>query len=157
MTVMARPAARLMTPMARRRTGIGRELGSFIVIGILSTAAYAALFLALRPLAGPLAANASALALTAVGNTAANRRLTFGVRGRRSMLRDQLGGIIALAIALAITTVAALVLSAVAPSADRWLELAVLLAANLAATATRFAVLRTWITGLSGATRAWSR
>ena len=33
----------------------------------------------------PAAANAAALAVTAVGNTAANRRLTFGLRGRRGL------------------------------------------------------------------------
>ena len=41
-------------------------------------------------LRGPLGAggaNALALALTAVGNTAANRRLTFGVRGRAGLVR----------------------------------------------------------------------
>ena len=54
----------------------------FMGIGVLSTLAYAVLFLALRPLIGAAGANATALAITAIGNTAANRRLTFGIRGR---------------------------------------------------------------------------
>ena len=141
----------------RLRTGIGRELASFLVIGVVSTASYAALFLVLRPTLGPLAANALALAITAIGNTAANRRLTFGVRGWRSMLRDQLGGAVALGAALSITTTAAIGLSFVVPGANRWLELAVLLAANLAATLTRFLVLRTWITGSAAPARSWSQ
>ena len=40
----------------------------------------------------PTAANASALALTAVGNTAANRRFTFGVRGRAGLVRQHAHG-----------------------------------------------------------------
>ena len=53
-------------------------------IGVLSTIAYALLYLALVPLIGALGANAAALAITAVANTAANRRLTFGVKGART-------------------------------------------------------------------------
>src|SRR5688572_3043047 len=44
----------------------------FMGIGVLSTLAYAVLFVALRPLLGAAGANATALALTAVANTAAN-------------------------------------------------------------------------------------
>ena len=50
-------------------------------IGVLSTLAYLALFLLLRGVVGAQAANLVALLLTAVANTAANRRLTFGIRG----------------------------------------------------------------------------
>lgn len=60
------------------RHGIGREVLTFGAIGIASTAAYAVLYLAIRSVTGPAAANALALVITAVGNTAANRRLTFG-------------------------------------------------------------------------------
>ena len=48
----------------------------------MSTIAYALLFLAFSGALGAAAANALALAVTAIGNTAANRRLTFGLRGR---------------------------------------------------------------------------
>jgi putative flippase GtrA len=144
-------------PVTRLRTGIGRELVAFVTIGLLSTAAYATLYLVLRPMAGPFAANAMALGITAVGNTAANRRLTFGVQGWQSMLRDQLGGLIALGIALTITSGAALLLFALVPGPARWLELAVLLAANAAATLARFVVLRAWIRGPVGGASAWSQ
>src|SRR3954467_390605 len=49
----------------------------FMAIGVVSTLAYALLFVVLHPLLGAGWANAIALAMTAVGNTAANRRLTF--------------------------------------------------------------------------------
>jgi putative flippase GtrA len=126
--------------------GIGREALTFGVIGVASTAAYAVLYLVLRAAAEPAVANALALLLTAVGNTAANRRLTFGVRDGGSMLRDQLGGLLALGVALAITTASITVLAALAPDATRPVEVAVLVAANALATVARFLLLRAWIT-----------
>jgi putative flippase GtrA len=89
-----------------------------------------------------VASNAVALFVTAIGNTAANRRLTFGVRGRASMVRDQVAGLGAFAIALVITTGAVIALAVVAPGAPRWLEILVIVAANVAATVVRFLVLR---------------
>ena len=66
-----------------------------------STAAYALLYLLLRPLTGPFTANALALLLTAIANTAANRRLTFGVRGNSGVLGDHAVGLPAFAAGLA--------------------------------------------------------
>lgn len=126
--------------------GIGREMLSFGVIGITSTAAYGVLYLALRSVTGAAAANALALVVTAVGNTAANRRLTFGVREGGSMLRDQLGGLLALAVALAITTASISILAVLVPGAGRPVELVVLVIANAVATVARFLLLRAWIT-----------
>jgi len=131
---------------ALARRDLGREILTFAAVGVASTAAYAVLYLALRSATGPAAANGLALVVTAVGNTAANRWLTFGVRDGGSMLRDQLAGLMALAVALAITTAAVNVLGAVAPGAPRLLELAVLVVANALATVARFVLLRTWIT-----------
>jgi putative flippase GtrA len=147
MTASARPRERrsaLIAPASRRR-GLGREVVTFACIGVVSTAAYAVLYLVLRNVTGPAAANAAALVLTAIGNTAANRRLTFGVTGRRSMLRDQLAGLGALVVALAITTVSVALLGTLAPRAGRLVELAVLVAANVLATVVRFALLRSLI------------
>lgn len=137
---------------ARRSTF--RQLASFAAIGVVSTAVYAALYAGLRPALDPAASNALALIVTAIGNTAANRRLTFEVRDRAGALRDQVGGLVALAAALSITTVAVGLLGALAPGAGRAAELAVLVAANLLATACRFIVLRRWITGPHGASAA---
>jgi putative flippase GtrA len=133
-------AASLVDAAAGR---LGRELVTFGVIGVISTAAYAVLFLALRAFTGATAANALALVITAVGNTAANRRLTFGVRGGGSMARDQLGGLAA----LAITTASVSLLAALAPRAGHLVELAVLVVANVLATVARFVLLRSWIAG----------
>ncbi len=134
-------------PGGLSRPGLGRELLAFGAIGVVSTLAYAALYLALRGVSGPTAANAAALVLTAVGNTAANRRLTFGVRGGGTMVRHQLGGLLALAVALAITTASVGLLGALDPRAGRLTELAVLVAANALATLARFVLLRSLIAG----------
>src|SRR6476469_6707965 len=63
-------------------TGMTKRVVRFAAIGIVSTLAYLVLFFLLRMGTGAQAANFLALAITAVANTAANRRLTFGVRGR---------------------------------------------------------------------------
>jgi putative flippase GtrA len=134
-----------MTTTTFARQGLPRELITFATIGVVSTAVYAVIYLALRAVVPATAANAAALVVTAIGNTAANRRLTFGVRDGRSMLRDQLGGLLALAVALAITTTSVSLLTVIAPSAGRVAELFVLVSANALATVARFALLRAWI------------
>ena len=102
-------------------------------------------YLALRAGLPPVAANAIALVVTAIGNTAANRRLTFGIRGTDGLARDHGAGLAAFALALCLTTGAASGLALLAPHASRFVELAVLVTANAAATVGRFVLLRAWI------------
>jgi putative flippase GtrA len=125
--------------------GLARQLCSFAAIGAVSTAAYALLFLLLRPYAPTSVANAIALLLTAITNTAANRRFTFGVRGGGGLAGDHLGGLLAFALALVCTNLSLTFLLAVRPDATRATELAVLLAAGAVATLARFALLRALI------------
>ncbi|GIG23521.1 sugar translocase [Cellulomonas chitinilytica] len=122
-----------------------RQLVRFAVVGVLSTVAYAVLYLLLAGPIGPQSANVTALLLTAVANTAANRRLTFGVRGRSRAVRHQGQGLAVFALAWALTAGSLAALHAVAPAAPRTAELVVLVAANLAATVLRFVLLRTWV------------
>jgi putative flippase GtrA len=119
-----------------------RQLASFGAIGVASTAAYVALYAWLREAMPAGAANAVALVATAVGNTAANRWLTFGIRGRDGLARDHAAGILALGAALAITSAGLVLLNAVAPNHGRLTEVSVLVAANAAATLVRFLLLR---------------
>jgi len=60
---------------------LSRDLVRFALVGVASTLAYLVLYLAFRAPLGAQAANAISLLLTAVANTAANRRWTFEVRG----------------------------------------------------------------------------
>jgi putative flippase GtrA len=95
--------------------------------------------------AGAQAANLIALLLTAIGNTAANRRFTFGVGGRTNATRHHIEGLIVFGIALVITSGALSVLHAVVAAPHHLVELTVLVLANLVATAVRFVLLRGWV------------
>jgi putative flippase GtrA len=121
-----------------------RELASFGTIGVVSTLAYLALYSLFRAAASPPGANALALVVTAVGNTAANRRWTFDVRGSERLASDHAAGLVAFLIALGISSAGLFVLRVVAPGASRPMEIAVLLLANILATIARFLVLRSW-------------
>ena len=122
---------------------LSTQLVRFAAVGAASTLAYAVLFWALREVLPAAASNVIALAATAVANTAANRRLTFGIRGRERLLGDHAGGLLAFAAALVFTNGAIVAMGLFAPGASRVAEIAVLTAANAIATGVRFLVLRT--------------
>jgi len=130
--------------------GIARLLASarltrFLAIGVVSTLAYALLYLVLRGPLGVSAANATALALTAVANTQANRHLTFGLRGRTALLRQHAMGAVVYVLTLGLTSGALLVLNALDSSPSQAFEVVVLMAASACATVTRFLALRSWV------------
>jgi putative flippase GtrA len=121
------------------------QIARFTVIGVASTIAYVVLFLLLREVMSAQVANLVSLGVTAVANTAANRRLTFGISGRTHAARHQVKGLIAFGIGLALTSGA---LAALAPThPGRITEVSVLIAANLAATVIRFLLYRHWVFG----------
>jgi putative flippase GtrA len=132
-----------------RRAGrygqLAGQLARFIAVGAASTAAYVLLYLLLRAVMTAQAANAASLLVTAIANTAANRRVTFGIRGRAHATRHQLRGLIAFGTGLAVTSGALAALHAVSAQPSRVAEVAVLVAANLAATVVRFALYRGWV------------
>ncbi|KPG87402.1 bifunctional glycosyltransferase family 2/GtrA family protein [Frigoribacterium sp. RIT-PI-h] len=117
----------------------------FGVVGVASTAAYALLYLVAQQVVPAQAANSVSLLVTAVVNTAANRRFTFGVRGASGVARHQLQGLMVFALAWALTSGSLVVLHAAAPAAGAQAELLVLTAANLVATVLRFVLLRVWV------------
>ncbi|AAT88346.1 glycosyl transferase [Leifsonia xyli subsp. xyli str. CTCB07] len=128
-----------------REPGFFGQVVRFAVVGALSTAAYAVLYLLFSGLVGGQTANFAALLITAVANTGANRRFTFGVRGRPGMARHQFQGLIVFGIAWALTGCSLALLHTPAPGASSHVELLVLTVANLAATLLRFALLRLWV------------
>ena len=125
--------------------GLTRQLVRFAGVGVLSTLAYIALFLALHSPLGGQGANAAALLITAIGNTALNRRFTFGIRGRARQAQHQAQGLIVFALALSLTSGTLALLHATTSDPGRNLELAVTVAANAAATLMRFLLLRRWV------------
>jgi putative flippase GtrA len=127
------------------RLALAAPVTRFLGIGIASTLAYALLFLTLAGAIGSAAASTGALALTAVANTAANRRITFGVRGRRHLARQHLAAFLVFVIALGLTNGALAVVHGLDPHPARLIEAAALVVANLAATVTRYVALATWV------------
>jgi putative flippase GtrA len=122
-----------------------RQLGRFAAIGVASTAAYALLFLVLRTWSPAQVANVVALLVTATANTAANRRLTFGVRGADDALRHHAQALMIVGLGLVLTTAALAALHQISASPARWVELTVLIVANLVTTVIRFLGLRLWV------------
>jgi putative flippase GtrA len=130
--------------------GIARLLAAarltrFLGIGVASTLAYALLYVLLRGPLGAGAANAAALAITAVANTQANRALTFGVRGRVGLLRQHAMGAVVFVLTLGLTSGALAVLHGLDPRPGTAVEVTVLVAAGICATVTRYVALRTWV------------
>jgi putative flippase GtrA len=117
----------------------------FGAIGALSTAAYAALYLIFQFAMPAQLSNFAALLVTAIANTAANRRFTFGVRGRTGAIAHQFQGLVVFGIAWLITSCALVLLHGLSPTASVQVELIVLTVANLVATLVRFVLFRLWV------------
>jgi putative flippase GtrA len=113
----------------------------FLVVGVLSTIAYAGLYLGLRHVTGAMEANVVALLLTAIANTAANRRFSFGVRGAEDRIRHQLQGLAVFALGLGFTSTVLWLM----PDAHPTVEVLVLTLVNLVVTVLRFVAMKAWI------------
>ncbi|MGP4097541.1 glycosyltransferase [Nonomuraea sp. KM90] len=139
-------AARIPVPARVSRAelpkGMARQLPRFAIVGVISTLAYLLLYSLLRQVVPPLAANAVALLVTAVANTAANRRFTFGVRGPGGAMRHQFEGLIAFLVGLVLTSGS---LSLLPAGVSHGVELVAVIVANAAATLVRFLLLRVWV------------
>jgi putative flippase GtrA len=140
------PALRDRRPDSR---DLPRQILRFMVIGFVSTVAYVVLYLLLRSVLPAQAANAVSLLVTAVANTTANRRLTFGISGRSDAGRHQVKGLIGFGAGLVLTSGALALLG----HASRATEIAVLIGVNLVATVLRFVLYRSWVFG-AGTRRA---
>jgi putative flippase GtrA len=147
------PISRLREQLGRQPIGVEApgvpprlvtQLVRFAAIGVSSTLAYLVLFLLLRTAVGAQPANFTALLVTAIGNTALNRRLTFGIRGRTGAGRHQFEGLIVFGLGLALTSGSLALLNG-STTPGLVLEITVLVLANLAATVLRFLLLRGWV------------
>jgi putative flippase GtrA len=124
---------------------LSRQVLRFAAIGIASTLGYLLLYLLLRAPVGAQGANLVALLITAVANTGANRRLTFGITGSRHAARSQVEGLLVFGLGLLLTSGALGILHSRYPHPARVTELAALVAANLLATVLRFLAYRVWV------------
>jgi len=125
--------------------GLTGQLIRFAMVGLASTVAYVIVYMLLRYGLGAQAANLIALLLTTIGNTAANRSLTFGVHGPDRWLRHQIQGLAIFALTLVLTSGSLALLNSTTGSVHHVVEITVLVLASLLATALRFTLLRTWV------------
>ncbi len=123
-----------------------RQLIRFTGVGVVCTASSLAIYALLRPwIDPPQLANAVALILTSLMNTALNRRLTFKITGRKKRTQDHLSGVIVIGIALIITGGSLGMLHLLRPEATVAEELWTTTLSGFVATAVRFTLLRHWI------------
>ena len=133
--------------------GVSRELVVFAVVGGATTIVHLGGFVALRLAVGaPQAANAVALLVAAVTNTWANRRWTFGIRGRAGVARHQVQGLVVFALTLAMTSGGLGLLGRLAPGVPTWVETVVVAVTTAAATVVKFVAMRSWVFGVRGPT-----
>ncbi|MER7558700.1 bifunctional glycosyltransferase family 2/GtrA family protein [Nocardioides sp. NPDC126508] len=132
------------TSVSTPKRGLPEQLMRFAAIGVMSTLAYVLLYSLLRVTVDAQVANLVSLLVTAVANTAANRRLTFGITRREGAVKHHVAGLIAFGIGLALTSGSLAALDRAAPYASHMAELTVLVLANATATLLRFVILR-WV------------
>lgn len=120
------------------------QLLRFAGVGVISTLGYLFLFIAWRPMLGALGANAVAMAIATLFNTAVHRELS---RGRDGLVRRGRMILVLLslyAISLALTT-GALLLAGALTSGSLVIELIAITVANAVAAVFRFSILRAWV------------
>ena len=125
--------------------GLTRQVVRFAAVGVFSTLLYLLLFVLLRNATGAQPANLLALLISAVANTAVNRRVTFDVRGRAGAGLHQFQGLLVFGIGLGLTSGSLALLQLITATPGRIPELIVLVLANLLATVVRFLLLRGWV------------
>ncbi|GAA2488066.1 bifunctional glycosyltransferase family 2/GtrA family protein [Winogradskya consettensis] len=131
-------------PVAGVPAGLTGQILRFAAVGVASTLAYLALYAILRDGMGAQWANLIALLVTAIANTAVNRRVTFRVRGSDGAWRHQAQGLVVFGIGLGLTS-GSLALLHLMTSPPTYVELGVLVIANLIATGVRFLLMRIWV------------
>jgi glycosyltransferase involved in cell wall biosynthesis len=127
---------------AERRNPRRLRLLRFAGVGLVSTAAYTAMFVGFERVTPAVAASCISLVLSTAVNTEMNRRFTFGIRGGTRRLAAHVGGLTSLAVALLLTTAAlGLVQATAGAHAAVLLQLVAVLVATVIATVVRYVLL----------------
>ncbi|HEY1446590.1 MAG TPA: bifunctional glycosyltransferase family 2/GtrA family protein [Acidimicrobiales bacterium] len=129
---------------ARSNDVAADQLLRFAGVGLISTLGYLFLFVAWRPMLGAVGANAVAMAIATLFNTAIHRELSHGRDGLLRRGRMILVVLSLYAISLALTTGALLIANAVT-SGSLVAELIAITVANAVAAVFRFSMLRAWV------------
>jgi cellulose synthase/poly-beta-1,6-N-acetylglucosamine synthase-like glycosyltransferase len=131
-------------PRAGVREVTSDQLLRFAGVGLVSTLGYLFLFLAWRPVLGAFGANAVAMALATLFNTAVHKELARGADGQARHGRMALVTVLLFMVSLAFTSLGLLVAEWIAPSV-LLAEVLALTLANMVAAVFRFSVLRAWV------------
>ncbi|GAA4530492.1 GtrA family protein [Amycolatopsis samaneae] len=128
----------------RRRHELGGHAAWYLVAGVVTTGAQAALFLALRPPLGAQPANLVAIALTTLANTEFHRRVTFTGRAG-SIGKRQLQNLVTFVFYAGYGSIVLAGLDAVVGTPTAWEQTVALLAASIVGGVARFVLLRWWV------------
>ena len=133
-------------PVGRKQEAraTGGQVVRFALVGGVCTVLYLVLFVCFRLAVNAQVANILALLLSAVANTALNRRITFGLKGRAAT-REHATGLLAFVLGAGLTAASLAVLHHMNGHPGTVLEVVVLLGATVVATVVRFALFRWWI------------
>jgi len=143
-TLTRSASATVVEPADPVDADLGGQLARFASIGIVSTIVFAVLYVALSGPLGRYGADVVALMLCSLANTAANRRLTFLLRGRSGRARHYLAGVMLAGLPLVLTLITLLFLGALGATSQAT-TLVALTAVNGVATVMRFVLLRRWV------------
>ena len=125
------------------RDDMGRQMVSFVLVGLVSTTVSLLLFLLFAQWVHPIWANVIALAATAVANAWANRRFTFGHRSRIDRARHYTSAA-AMFVTAVVVSSGALALTLWA-GGGRFAQSLTLIGAWALTAVGRFALLRSWV------------
>jgi putative flippase GtrA len=125
--------------------GMAGQLAPFATVGIVCTLLYVLGFNLLRAPLGVWPANVVALTATMILNTAANRRFTFGQRGRRDRTRQYMEAGAVYLVGLVVSSIALGVVAVLVDSPGALLQTLALLTAGVVATIVRFVGMRSWV------------
>ncbi|MGI8722974.1 MAG: GtrA family protein [Geodermatophilaceae bacterium] len=139
----ARAVADLAASIRTRLTDEGTfaQLYRFVIVGMLSSGLYAAVFVTFGSL-GSLAANLIGMVTSTLLANELHRRLTFHASAAVGWVRAQLEGGGLAAVGLAATSLALLVLQALAPNAGWFVQVLLVAAVTGGVGLVRFAALR---------------
>lgn len=128
----------------RLEPSLAGQIARFASIGLLSTGLFTLLFYVLAGPIGAVPAGIAAMLLCSLANTAANRRLTFSLRGRTDLVRHHAAALAVNLLPLTLTTGTLIALDLVGTTA-LGVQLVAVTAANAGATVARFVLLRIWV------------
>jgi len=133
--------------------GIVAQLSRFAVVGLMSSALYAAAFLTFGSL-GSLAANVIGMGTSTLLANELHRRLTFHASAAVGWLRAQLQGGWLAVVGLVATSVALLALQAAVPDAGWFIQVLMIGAITGGIGLVRFVALRAWVFSTAHRARA---